>query len=196
MMPSLAATARYTCREPVDFEAFIQLDPNQALIVVGHASHASQDGPPHCGNVRHLCGNMFQIYRLCPAQLLDGRTIRCNMAKYNPGGPRAGPPGSIGYGGAPNESYGRGPPDHGPPGRGYGGGGRGDFGGRGYGGGRGFDDGYGGGRGGRGGRCAIAASLFNLKAAFSSSFVGCLSSSCLHAEDWHACFWCNTCVCH
>lgn len=40
-------------------------------------------------------------------QLLDGRTIRCNMAKYNPGtGAPGGPPGGgggRGYGGAPGE---------------------------------------------------------------------------------------------
>ena len=79
---------------------------------------------------------------ICCLQLLDGRTIRCNMAKYNPGnGPPPAPRGGYtdGYGGP------RGPPDF-SGGRGYGG--------RGYGRG-GYDDGYGyGGRGRGGGRWA------------------------------------------
>mmetsp|Transcript_19052 Transcript_19052/g.57565 ORF Transcript_19052/g.57565 Transcript_19052/m.57565 type:complete len:186 (+) Transcript_19052:158-715(+) len=66
----------------------------------------------------------------CHGKLLDGRTIRCNMAKYNPGtGAPGGPPGGgggRGYGGAPGYP-GRGRGDFFPPhgGRGYDGYGRG-----------------------------------------------------------------------
>lgn len=69
----------------------------------------------------------------CHGKLLDGRSIRCNMAKYNPGtGGPMGPPAVRGYG-PPGYSGGRGRGGEfsGPPG------------------GRGYSDGYPGGRGGR-----------------------------------------------
>lgn len=39
-------------------------------------------------------------FDLPPVQLLDGRPIRCNMAKYNPGtgGPMGGPAAGRGFG--------------------------------------------------------------------------------------------------
>lgn len=90
-----------------------------------------------------------------PVQLLDGRTIRCNMAKYNPGsGPIMAPRGGYTDGYSGPRGGGGGPPDFGPGrGGGYGNGGRG-FGGRGY------DDGYhAGGRGRGGGRWASASAF-------------------------------------